>query len=136
MTESKAPILDQIFAELRSRCDTDGYIHTFYVDDLERWSGLLGLPWFESLNCIGIELAKRYDSGSVNYAFGNSLANELWSEMISRLEEMPEGCWPLQFDEVYSAFDAGEFRRKKDGEADPVKLYTDPMIMDFVASLS
>ncbi|MDG5750437.1 hypothetical protein P8R33_04900 [Qipengyuania sp. XHP0211] len=135
MTESKAPILDKIFAELRLRCDPDGYIFT-YVDDLDRWSGLLGLPWFESLNCIGVELAKRYDSGTVNYAFGDSLANELWSEMISRHQEIPEGCWPQQFDEVYLAFDAGEFRRKKDGDADPVKLYTDPMIADFVASLS
>ena len=136
MAESKAPILDQIFAELSSRCDPEGFVHTFYVDDLDRWSELLGLHWLESLNCIGVELAKRYDRGSVNYAFGDSLANELWSELIGRHEQIPEGSWPQQFDEVYLAFDAGEFCREKDGQADPVKLYTDPMIADFLARLS
>ncbi len=41
----------------------------------------------------------------------------------------------LRFFKVYEAFDAGEFRRPKDGDADPVVLYTNPAIADIVSKL-
>ncbi len=135
MTEATDEIISAIFAELASRSDAEGYTYAIR-EDLDRWSMLLNLPWLKSLDCIGVELAKRYHAGLINYAFGDSLANDLWSEMIQRHQDIPEGEWPQQFDEVYLAFDTGEFRREKDGDADPVKPYTDPAIAEIVRKSS
>lgn len=135
MTKTQAQQLNVIFAELASRCDTEGYTFATY-EDLDRWSRLLDMPWLEALDRIGVELAQRYHRGLVDYHFGDSLANDLWAEMITRHQQIPDGQWPAQFDEVYVAFDAGEFRRERDGDADPVKLYTDPAIVEFLAKLA
>jgi|TARA_R100000049_G_C1877785_1_gene35219 hypothetical protein len=127
-------ILSGIFEELAARCDDEGYTIA-YDADLDRWAGELGIFWLKALDVLGAELARRYDSGAVSYEFGDSLANDLEGILISRHQQVADGEWPMLFWEVYEAFDAGEFRRPKDGGADPVVLYTNPAIADIVTKL-
>ena len=133
MCLKRPQILDTIFAELASRSDEEGYI--FATDeDLDKWASTLGLSWLAALDVIGAELARRYDSKQVNFAFGDSLANDLESTLIFRHQDVPEDGWPMIWSEVYEAFDAGEWRPADDPD-DPVLKFTNPAISDIVAKL-
>ena len=135
MSTSATRVFDGIFHELAARCDDEGY--TIADDaDLDRWATNLGVTWLKALDLIGAELARRYHQGAVNYEFGDSVANDLEGILISRHQQVADGEWPRLFWEVYEAFDAGEFRRPKDGNADPVALYTDPALAEIVADLN
>ncbi len=134
MSTSATRVCDGIFDELAARSDDEGY--TIADDaDLDRWAKNLGVTWLKALDVIGAELARKYHQGVVNYEFGDSLANDLEGILISRHEQLGDGEWPSLFWDVYEAFDAGEFQRPTDGNADPVALYTDPAIADIVANL-
>ena len=126
-------MFDKIFIELTARADAEGY--TFSTDeDLDRWAANLGVSWLRALDMIGAELARRYNNREVSYEFGDSLANDLESTLISRHQRVPENGWPTLWAEVYDAFDAGEWQRKDDPDC-PVKKFTDPHIAHIVSKL-
>ena len=133
--ECRDSSFDPIFQELSSRCDGDGYTRADKTD-IARWAGARDVRVPVFIDQMGAELAKRYHAKLVDYAFGDSLANDVWGVMILGLpKEGDHEDWSAIFCEVYEAFDAGEFHRPGDEDADPVKLYTDPAIAEIVAKL-
>ena len=133
MKQENAAILEGIFSELAARCDDEGY--TFATEsDLDKWATDLGIYWLNALDVLGAELAVRYHGRLVSYEFGDSLANDLETVLISRHQHVPKDGWPKLFWEVYDAFDAGEWQRSGDPD-DPVRKFTDPYIAEIVAKL-
>nr|WP_298930988.1 hypothetical protein [uncultured Erythrobacter sp.] len=126
--------MDAVFREFLSRYE-DG--PCFYIEaaDIDRWAGNIGVPWSKFLDLISAELARRYEAGMIGYEFGDAIANDLWSALMERSCQVSNDDWPKLCQAVYFAFDAGEYRRKKDGDADPVELYTVPAISQIVANL-
>lgn len=136
MSKEIDPSFGPIFEELASRCDDEGYTYASNLD-IDRWAADRQIAWPTFMDQLGAELAKRYHQKRVSYEFGDSLANDLWSEMISRFGESgSQSDWSNLFFEVYEAFDAGEYHRSNDGDVDPVELYTEPAIAEIVSKLT
>ncbi len=127
--------IETIFTEIVSRYEDEA---TFFADaaEIDRWGARMGVNWLKSLDVISAELAKRYHSGLVSYEIGDAIANDLWGALIMRSGQVPNDDWPTLCQNVYFAFDAGEYRRKEDGDADPVELYTSPAIDKIVVELA
>jgi len=129
------PDIESIFADILLRYEGDS---VFYADadEIGRWAAKIGLDWLKFLDMLSAELAKRYHAGSVGYEVGAAIANDLWGALIMRPDQVSNNDWPQLCQTVYLAFDAGEYRRKEDGDADPVELYTNPAIAKIVVGLA
>ena len=82
-------------------------------------------------NDIAIELATRFQNGSMSYEDADGAINSVWGLMIVDASEHGEGFSLAQpaFD-IYEAFDQGEYDHK-DG-SDPVEKYTKPRINEIL----
>lgn len=127
--------MDEIFEILLSRLEEHG---STFADgsDVDRWAMGLGLTVSDFLDQIGAAVAVKYHAGLATFEFCDSLVNDLYSELISRIGAPNQIPWPNLFDEVYLAFDAGEFHRSADKTDNPVADYTDPLVAKIVAKLS
>ncbi len=132
---ASGPGIEAIFTEIVSRYEDDAILFADAAE-IDRWGAKLGVDWLKSLDVISAELAKRYQSGLVSYEIGDAIANDLWGALIMRSGQVSNDDWPTLCQNVYFAFDAGEYRRKEDGDADPVELYTNPAIAKIIADLA
>lgn len=99
--------------------------------DLERWSVSYSGNFEAMFDAIAEALARRFNSGEIEFWQGDFIANTLFSRMI---EHAPDGipfCTLVW--EVYEAFDAGEYSRTPND--DPIGTYTVPMIAEIVGDL-
>jgi hypothetical protein len=87
-------------------------------------------------NDIAAEVARGYSEGRFSYEFGDFVVNALTGSYIGWVgDERLEMPYPALLFRVYDAFDAGEYASPSLPPHDPIKLHTDPMIADIVASL-
>ena len=116
---------DKIIAELHTRA-APGEQTRVDEEDLLRWSsGDITLAFQDAL---ALAVARAYHAGRLSYTVCDDIMNDLWWFVMSgRPIKIP----PLLY-EVFEAFDAGEFHRKKDRSDDPVADHTDPWIADIV----
>ncbi|WP_353216853.1 hypothetical protein [Sandarakinorhabdus sp.] len=126
--------MDEIFETLLARVDENGETFTD-GSDVDRWAMGLGLTVSEFFDQIGAALAVKYNAGFANFEFCDSLVNHLWSDLINRVGMSNEIPWPELFDEVFLAFDAGEYYRSIDKTDDPVADFTVPLVDKIVAKL-
>jgi len=102
--------------------------------DVARWTDGTMAAEHTLLNEVAAELARGYAAGRYSYEFGDGVANGLWAVLINGLSrpgaaELP---WPSLFNDVYDAFDGGEFRLAAE---DPIETRTKPWIAEIVARL-
>lgn len=82
-------------------------------------------------NGIAIELATKFQNGSMSYEDADGAINSVWGLMIVDASEQGEGFSLAQpAFEIYEAFDAGEHDHK-DG-SDPIEKYTKPRINEIL----
>jgi hypothetical protein len=93
------------------------------LEDVQRWSGNLTTNDF--FNLIGLNIARRYRAGALDYEVCDAIINDLWSVLTHRVEDL---VMPSPFFEIYLAFDAGEFYRTADCSDTPEQDHTIPMI--------
>lgn len=113
----------------------EGELNPDFGDRLrEGWlaSGL-ALPDF--LCVVAKSTAHEYAARRITYVQGDGVANWLWNAALAWPEQVEGGVViPEYLDEVYSAFDAGEYPRKDDSpEVDLAEKYTRPHIEEIVA---
>lgn len=89
----------------------------------------------EIFDVLAVLLARKYQSGELDYETADWLANnfesDLFDLLIERWPKAQNDIYPSKWLEVYEAFDTGEhshFGRSKD----PVKEFTDPAIEAFL----
>jgi hypothetical protein len=124
--------MDEFFDLLASRCDNAGFTSAD-SDDINKWAGERGLNLPDFLDGIGLEIATRYRSGERSFKFCDTLVNHLWGMLIDRVGNNDDVRWPVDFLEVYEAFDAGEYYRLPDHSDDPEADFTKPLIAAFLA---
>ncbi len=83
-------------------------------------------------NSLGLEVARRYQGGALSYTRCGSIMNDLWSVLVGHLNSR---MVPSPFYEIYEAFDAGEYHRKKDKRDSPETDFTRPMIEAILANV-
>ena len=83
-------------------------------------------------NSLSLEVARRYQGGILSYTRCGSIMNDLWSILVGHLNG---GMVPSPFYEIYEAFDAGEYHRKKDKTDSPETEFTRPMIEAILANV-
>ena len=93
---------------------------------LEQWSVKSGLARDVLYDALALELASRFNEGTLNFDFCDRVVNELMG-LMGREPDLP----PLFLD-VYLAFDAGEFYRDDDRSIHPVDRFTRPQIAEIV----
>lgn len=96
----------------------------------------LELNFIEGCDALGIALAKLYNNRTIDYVFGDIVANDMSAYMLSFVHDKEGQMWANHLWEVYEAFDAGEYYRTDNQEDDPVKEHTDPMIVEFLDKIS
>lgn len=126
--------IDEIFELLASRFNDQDFARADPVE-IDKWANELGLSLPDFLNSICIKIAQEYQAGERSFEFCDFLVNDLYAALINRAANDPNLRWPATFDEVYQAFDGGEFYRTADQSDDPIKDFTDPLIATFLAKL-
>jgi hypothetical protein len=104
-------------------------------NDLTRWIEASGTTLTQFLDKIGGDLAKAYSDGELTYKFCDTIVNDLFALLVARAVTDSQEAWPMLFDEVYDAFDAGEYYHRADRSDDPVVEFTNPAIAAIVAKL-
>jgi hypothetical protein len=93
---------------------------------------------FKSLcNEVGLRVALRFNSGTMSWADGDEVMNNVWSSIMNTLVfdvEDPDWNGLDVAIAVFEAFDQGEFTRKGD-DRDPADAYTAPLIRRLLEDL-
>ena len=116
---------DWIIADLGARA-VPGEQTRVDEEDLLRWSN--GDVTLAFQDALALAVARAYHSGRLSYTVCDDVMNDLWWIVMSG---RPIRIPPL-LREVFEAFDAGEYHRKKDRSDDPVADHTDPWITEIV----
>ncbi|SMO64133.1 hypothetical protein [Paracoccus laeviglucosivorans] len=95
---------------------------------VKEWAGNLQNHQF--YNLFALMVAERYAAGALSYRVCDSIMNDLWWAWLEG-EAGPKV--PEPFYEIFLAFDAGEYHRKRDRSDDPVKDHTDPLIAEILS---
>jgi hypothetical protein len=83
-------------------------------------------------NELALELANRFQKGTLSYQDADWAMNCVWNFMIKDAMEQGEGFSLAQpAFEIYEAFDEGEYDHR-DG-SDPVEKYTKPQIKEILS---
>ena len=99
-------------------------------DDVMRLAKAIGLTAF--YNSAGLEVAQRFHNGSLSYAIGDAIMNDLWNLALDDLDDLDAQQVPEPFYQIYEAFDAGEYHRTSNKAEDPVTEFTKPMITEIL----
>ena len=94
------------------------------------WCKSSGFSAIDAANNLALEIARQYATGQLDYVFCdrvmNSLSIMVWSEEFFELSNRET---PQILDEVYLAFDAGEYVHSGDVPSDDSETkYTRPMV--------
>ncbi len=87
------------------------------------------------LDRFAARIARAYHHGELPYAVCDSIVGDLWGLLEGLRMDGVAHDWPVLFQQVYDAFEAGGWHRRPDGSDDPVGTYTDPAIAAIVAAL-
>ena len=99
-------------------------------EDVMRLANMRGLTAF--YNSAGLEVAQRFHNGSLSYAIGDAIMNDLWNLALDDLDDLDAQQVPEPFYQIYEAFDAGEYHRTSNKAEDPVAEFTKPMITEIL----
>jgi len=100
--------------------------------DVTRWNKLTGGTRQSLYGELALYLARGFHSSELTFRFCDAVANDLFGIMLSGAER----DWSDLFDEVYCAFDEGEYDHRERPDEDPIEVYTRPMIAQIVAKSS
>jgi hypothetical protein len=104
--------------------------------DVDQYAGTESVGELGLYNEVARILAQGFHSGNLSFDFCDAVVNSLYGVLIAGQMREPQPPWPILFHEVFSAFDEGEFHHREDAEAaDPITLYTKPMIERIVVPL-
>lgn len=87
------------------------------------------------LDRFAARVARAYHRGELPYAVCDSIVGDLWGLLQGLWMDGVAHDWPMLFQQVYDAFEAGAWHRRADGSDDPVGTYTDPAIAAIIAAL-
>jgi hypothetical protein len=97
-------------------------------DLIDDWAWRCGVPIGALRDEFAIRIAQGFRSGDLSFELCDEVVNDLfWICYHKRVLDVPPA-----FDEVYGAFDAGEYYRTPDQSDDPVADHTVPMIEEFL----
>lgn len=99
-------------------------------EQVEEWAGDLANHQF--YNVIALMVAEKYAAGVLSYQVCDGIMNDLWWAWLESLESRGRAV-PEPFYEIFSAYDAGEYHRKRDRSDNPVKEHTDPWIAEILS---
>jgi hypothetical protein len=87
----------------------------------------LGLSRSTFFDEIALRLALGFHRNIFDFGFCDQVINELHAVITVQDEDRPELFW-----DIFLAFDAGEYHRKKDLSDDPVEEFTRPQITEIL----
>tara|TARA_R100001224_G_scaffold35352_1_gene19931 strand:+ start:2042 stop:2479 length:438 start_codon:yes stop_codon:yes gene_type:complete len=91
-----------------------------------------------AFDAVAVLLARRYHAGELDYETADWIANAIDTDMLELMIQLQPGAstidTPQAWQEVYDAFDAGEFDHFGRSE-DPVGEFTNPEIEAFLARI-
>jgi hypothetical protein len=98
------------------------------------WCQEFGGNALDAANSLALEIARQYSIGELDYVFCDRVINSLslaaWSEEFFSITDRET---PKVLDEIYLAFDAGEYYHPEDKpNDDPEVKYTRPMISEIL----
>ncbi|CAN7512377.1 hypothetical protein LJR090_004247 [Bosea sp. LjRoot90] len=99
--------------------------------DVKRWAGSYPGSLEAMFDAIAEDLARRFNSGEIEFWQGDFIANTLFTRMLDYAPDGIPFCTLVW--EVYEAFDAGEYSRTPND--DPIRTYTVPRIAGIVGDL-
>lgn len=105
-------------------------ISPFPHEDLEAARSVSGLSMSDFLDSIARRVAQQYHAEILSFEAADCAINSLSAYCLSQHEVM----LPSYANDVYNAFDRGEYRHAEDGvNEDPEIKYTKPQIQAIVA---
>jgi hypothetical protein len=126
-------LIDQYYQRLCAKYNADGApapedgvsVNFDLIDD---WAWRCGMSVGHFLDECAIRLARCFAAGELSFDFCDAVVNDLYGVCVhKRLMN-----FPIEFWQVYEAFDAGEFHRSADQSDDPIAEHTIPMIWKFL----
>lgn len=103
---------------------------SLHFSEIEGWMFEAKLDHANLLNQMSINVAVRFDRCEVSYQAADWLMNNLWFAFVAT-----QLAIPTIFDNIYEAFDAGEYIHSEDKNCDPVEKYTRPAIKEILGRL-
>lgn len=126
--EASKPADEDVFnAAARARKELQNIVDIYTEEDIERWAASTGLSKRDLFNALGASLAVAYHSHKIEFEFCDRVVNELVRYVYSGFVSGPEN-WPILFDNIYLAFDSGEYYRVGEEGQDPSEIHTRPAI--------
>lgn len=100
-------------------------------DEIAACCAALGGDTENALNAVALALAHRYDSGVMDHAACDAVANAMYSWCLLTTDRV----LPEPAHQVFLAFDEGEYHHTADSrDVDPQTKYTRPMIKEVLRS--
>ncbi len=85
---------------------------------------------------MGTRLARRYHAREYTFLFSDAVINAAYGDLMARVASVGGFEYPQLFDEIYQAFDDGEWGHQGEWFTEqPVITYTDPAVAAIVARL-
>jgi len=134
MSSASADDLQADFMKhLRSRYEQKCRSPLLSQRDLERWTDITGSTRREAYNVMARHLAVGFHEGRLPFWFCDAVAIALIGFVYDDFIKLGEDSWPVLFNEVYLAFDAGEVGPPG---VDPIAVHTRLMIAKIVDDLA
>ena len=104
-------------------------------DDVARWTERSVEAEIDFYNEVAAELARGYAEQRYSFTFCDTVVNGCFGTLVAGQMRRPQPPWPMLFQRVYEAFDAGEYHRRPDKSDDPEAEHTAPLIATIVKEL-
>jgi hypothetical protein len=92
------------------------------------WTEECGDAGHDFYNGVAAELARGYAEKRYSFTFCDVVVNGCFRALTARQMREPQPPWPMLFQRVYEALDAGEYHRRPDKSDDPEAEHTAPII--------
>ncbi len=119
--------------QLRSRYEQKCTSPLLSPRDLERWTEIAGSTRREAYDVMARHLAVGFNEGRLPFWFCDAVAIAVIGFVYDDFITLGEDSWPVLFNQVYLAFDAGEVGPPG---VDPIAVHTRPMIAKIVDDLA
>ena len=120
-------------ADLHRRFEQSSRAGSPSQDDVARWTGGSIEAELDFYNDVAAELARGYAEKRYSFTFCDTVVNGCHGTLSARQMREPQPRWPMLFQRVYEAFDAGEYHRRAEKSDDPEAEHTAPMIAAIVS---
>ena len=118
-----------VIADLPRRYDEA--VEPFTSAEIDALCERLQLPRQRFFDEISVEIARSFDAGKLNFEAADFAMNDLWTIAVHDDEQLT----PL-LDEIYNAFDAGEYASPLRPPHDPIETHTRPMVKRILERLA